>query len=159
MASDASHVQHPFGFKHCAAPTAPRHTGSFEVFDYQLDPHERAELLRKQVTNTPSPSPSPSPNSNRNPMRKQVNPSPTPTPSPSPTPTATPSPSPSPTPSPSPSPSPSPTPTRKQRAKRELDKRIARSPRATGAFAAGGRRKAEGVLLQCRQRELLQGEG
>ena len=45
LASTAStHAQHNLNFKHCGAPVGPRHTGTFALFDYKLDPHETPEV-------------------------------------------------------------------------------------------------------------------
>ena len=42
------HAQHPLAFKHCSAPIAPKSTGTFALFQYELDPHETRDELRRQ---------------------------------------------------------------------------------------------------------------
>ena len=42
-------ANHAYPFKHCAVPTAPKHTGTFAVFTYDVDPFERRQAARKRA--------------------------------------------------------------------------------------------------------------
>lgn len=45
----SSRAPHGLPFKICAVPSGPRHTGTFAVFTYDVDPAERRQAARKQA--------------------------------------------------------------------------------------------------------------